>query len=60
MIIAEKILFNVIAFFLFIFIFVKMIHKNDTNYIAISMLQAIRNCYKFFRNINNALCKCNH
>lgn len=44
MVIAEKILFNVIAFFLFIFIFIKMIYKNDTNYIAISILQAIRNC----------------
>lgn len=41
MIIAEKILFNVIAFFLFIFIFIKMIYKNDTNYVAISILQAI-------------------
>ncbi len=41
MIIVEKIIFNVIAFFLFIFIFFKMIHKNDTNYIAILIIQAI-------------------
>lgn len=41
MVIAEKILFNVIAFFLFIFMFFKMIHKNDTNYIALLILQAI-------------------
>lgn len=39
--IAEKILFNVVAFFLFIFIFFKMIRKNDTNYVSILILQAI-------------------
>ena len=43
MIIVEKILFNVIAFFLFIIMFAKMFRKNDTNYIAILVLQAIRN-----------------
>ena len=41
MIIAEKILFNVIAFFLFVIIFFKMIHKNDTNYIVVLFSQAI-------------------
>lgn len=41
MIIAEKILFNVIAFFLFVLIFAKMIRKNDTNYIIVLVLQAI-------------------
>lgn len=45
MIIAEKILFNVIAFFLFIMIFAKLIRKNDTNYISILILQAIRDFY---------------
>ena len=40
MIIAEKILFNVIAFFLFIFIFFKMIYKNDTNYLVLIGIQA--------------------
>lgn len=43
MIIFEKILFNFVAFFLFIFIFAKMIRKNDTNYISILILEAIRN-----------------
>ncbi len=42
MIIAEKVLFNVIALFLFVLIFVKLIRKNDTNYIAILIMQAIR------------------
>ena len=41
MIIAEKIFFNMVAFFLFIFIFFKMIYKNDTNYIGTIILQAI-------------------
>ena len=48
MIIAEKILFNVIAFFLFIFIFFKLIHKNDTNYVGLLIMQAIRNFNKFY------------
>ena len=59
MIIAEKIIFNVIAFFLFILIFVKLIRKNDTNYIAILVLQAIRNFHKFYRNIMCDVCTCN-
>ena len=41
MIIAEKIIFNMVAFFLFILIFAKMIHKNDTNYVSTLLLQAI-------------------
>ena len=37
----EKILFNLIAFSIFIIIFFKIIRKNDTNYVAILVLQAI-------------------
>ena len=37
----EKILFNLIAFSIFIIIFFKIIRKNDTNYIGILILQAI-------------------
>lgn len=37
----EKILFNLIAFSIFIIIFFKIIRKNDTNYIGILVLQAI-------------------
>ncbi len=36
-----KILFNVVAFSLFIIIFFKMLKKNDTNYVVILCLQAI-------------------
>ncbi len=37
----EKIIFNVLAFSLFILIFFKMIKKNDTNYVIILCMQAI-------------------
>ena len=37
----EKIVFNVLAFSLFILIFFKMIKKNDTNYVIILCMQAI-------------------
>lgn len=37
----EKIIFNLLAFSLFIIIFFKIIRKNDTNYISLLVLQAI-------------------
>lgn len=39
--IVERIIFNVLAFVLFVIIFFKMIHKNDTNYTYILALQAL-------------------
>ena len=38
---AEKIIFNVLAFSLFVIMFFKMIKKNDTNYVVILCLQAV-------------------
>ena len=38
---AEKIIFNVLAFSLFVIMFFKMIKKNDTNYVVILCLQAL-------------------
>lgn len=38
---AEKIIFNILAFSLFIIMFFKMIKKNDTNYVVILCMQAI-------------------
>jgi tetratricopeptide (TPR) repeat protein len=38
---AEKIIFNILAFSLFVFIFFKMIKKNDSNYVIILCLEAI-------------------
>lgn len=37
----EKFVFNILAFSLFIIIFSKLIRKNDTNYVAILILEAI-------------------
>lgn len=54
MIIAEKIIFNVIAFFLFVFIFFKMIRKNDTSYLIILVFQAIGISINFFEIILSA------
>jgi len=48
-IIFEKILFNIIAFSMFILMFFKMIRKNDSTYVYILVLQALRNSDEFFR-----------
>lgn len=37
----EKLLFNVVAFSLFVFIFFKLIRKNDTAYVTILIIEAI-------------------
>ena len=37
----ERIIFNLLAFSLFLIVFVKMIQKNDTNYIYLLALQAL-------------------
>ncbi|MGN1298962.1 MAG: tetratricopeptide repeat protein [Candidatus Scatovivens sp.] len=44
---AEKIIFNLLAFSLFIIIFSKIIRKNDTNYISLLILQSIGICIDF-------------
>ena len=41
MVIAEKIIFSIIAFYLFIIMFFKMIRKNDTIYIYTLVMQAL-------------------
>lgn len=48
--IIERIIFNVVAFALFVIIFLKMIYRNDTNYTYILATQAIRNSDKFYRS----------
>ena len=50
--IIERIIFNVIAFTLFILMFIKMIARNDTNYLAIIALQAIGIAISFFEIIS--------
>lgn len=49
----ERILFNVIALGLFLFLFFRMIQKNDTNYIYILALQALGIAIGFFALIIN-------
>ena len=49
--ILEKIIFNVLAFSLFILIFFKMIQKNDSNYVAIICMQALGIAINFFEII---------
>lgn len=49
--IIERIIFNVLAFTLFILMFWKMISKNDTNYIAIIALQALGIAISFFETV---------
>lgn len=44
----EKIVFNLIAFSLFIIIFFKIIRRNDTNYISLLILQALGITISFF------------
>lgn len=39
--ILEQLIFTILAFGLFVYIFFKMIQKNDTNYIGILVIQAI-------------------
>lgn len=39
----EKIIYNMLAVALVVIMFSKMIRKNDTNYVSILVLQAIRN-----------------
>ncbi len=51
MIIAEKIIFNVVALFLFVMVFFKMIRKNDTSYLYILIIQAFGIAINFFEII---------
>lgn len=49
----ERIIFNILAFYLFIYIFFKIIKKNDTIYITILILQAIGIAIEFVELIKN-------
>ena len=49
----EQLFFTILAFGLFVYIFFKMIQKNDTNYIYILVMQAIAIAINFVGVINN-------
>ena len=51
MIIAEKIIFSIMAFYLFIIMFFKMIKKSDTVYIVVLLMQAIGIAFNFIEII---------
>lgn len=51
--IVEKLIFTIIAFGLFVYIFFKMIQKNDTNYISILIIQAIGIATNFLEVVLN-------
>ncbi len=46
--VAERIFFNILAFLFFIIMFYRMVKKNDTNYIAILVIQATGIAFSFF------------
>lgn len=49
----EKLLFNVVAFSLFVFMFFKLIRKNDTTYVAILVIEAIGILLNFIEIVFN-------
>lgn len=51
----ERIIFNILAFLFFIFMFLKMIQKNDTNYLAILTVQALGITLSFFELMHGIL-----
>lgn len=53
MVIAEKIIFSILAFYLFIIMFFKMIRKNDTIYISMLAIQALGIAMNFIEIIFN-------
>ena len=49
----ERMLFNIFALGLFLFLFFRMIQKNDTNYIYVLVLQALGIAIGFFALLMN-------
>jgi len=44
----EQLIFIIIAFALFVYMFFQLIKKNDTKYVPILAIQAIRNSNRFY------------
>ena len=47
----EQLIFIIIAFALFVYMFFQLIKKNDTKYVPILAIEAIRNRNRFYTNI---------
>ena len=43
----EQLIFITVAFALFVYIFYKLVKKNDTKYVPILAIEATRNCDRF-------------
>ncbi len=46
--IIEQLIFIILAFGLFVYMFYQLIKKNDTRYVTILSIQALRNSNRFF------------
>ena len=47
----ETLLFSVIAFALFVYIFYRLIKENDTKYVTILAIEALRNSNKIYNGL---------
>ena len=47
----ETLIFSVIAFALFVYIFYRLIKENDTKYVTILALEALRNSNKIYNGL---------
>lgn len=45
--IVEQLIFTIISFAIFVYMFFRMIRNNDTTYVFVLVLEAIRNSIKF-------------
>lgn len=46
--IVEQLIFIILAFMLFVYMFYQLIKKNDTKYVPILAIQALRNSSRFY------------
>ena len=47
----ESLIFSVIAFALFVYIFYRLIKENDTKYVTILAIEALRNSNKIYNGL---------
>lgn len=47
----ETLIFSVIAFALFVYIFYRLIKENDTKYVTILTIEALRNSNKIYNGL---------
>ena len=47
----ETLIFSVIAFALFVYIFYRLIKENDTKYVTILAIEALRNSNKIYNGL---------